>query len=306
MNSALATILATAALLGVGGLYLKVDRLADDLGKTRTTPGERAGAGDSVLASGSRSARPRTVQRELADPGGRPEVVEPMGGDSSDESLTERITRLEVAERKRSERRRSSPGPGMRLPRFVRSVDQLARQLKLTPTQKDRVKDSVERGKRRGEEILKIPDETGTSPFERRQERQKKIKEAITKGEHGNMLRFVQDQMAVYNRKIPGRDATYGEELKRIRKETRDEIDASLNAQQRKELEGTNIDGLVGGPGGGVPMAISVFRSESDGDRGGGMFVSTGVTEIAVESGDGKAKEGGGGSDTESDEDSDR
>jgi Spy/CpxP family protein refolding chaperone len=176
-------------------------------------------------------------------------LVYASGGGSADAnpvSLEERIARLEHDQKTM----RTERGTPFRFSeRFARSTDDLARQLSLTSTQRTRVEDVIGRARQRIEDVLKIPDETGKSPFERRTEARKKIEEAMKNPQPGGVLAFAADVFAYHDQKIPGRNDTYGDEIGRIRKEAREEIATALDAKQQETFQETNMDGLIGEAG---------------------------------------------------------
>jgi hypothetical protein len=131
------------------------------------------------------------------------------------------------------------------------SVADLERTLSLTPSQTARVKTAVDRARQRVEDVLSIPDETGRSPLERREEQRKKVLDALKNKDQSGILTLAVDSIGNRDRQIPGRNATYGQEIERITKETREEIAAGLSEDQRKTFADTRIDPLVAGQGGG-------------------------------------------------------
>jgi len=262
--STLATLLSAVAIGGVGLLYLKLGRLEDDLQSLNRAP-VRSSRAPASLDEASESpwlARPRGDRTAREEAAGERDQGAPVhaGRARKDLTLEERVALLE---RRREEARRA-PAPVPAAPWlpgrkrvFARSMRDLTRSLHLTPTQTVRVKSAVERGRERIEAILKIPDETGKSPYERRQERRKKLQEALKSGKAGTIFSFASSMGADRAKKIPGRNETYGQESDRIKKETREEIEGSLDNAQKKSFEQTNIDSLVGAPSEGV--AISLF-----------------------------------------------
>jgi hypothetical protein len=272
--SALALIISTVALACGVYVAVEVSRIRDELGRTRH-PRERTVVADETVPA-RRPARARaTVRDDLA----RPDVEAPAAREAPLPTLEDRIARLEKGQEQIREESRNTPVLPFRGHKFARSVDDLGRSLKLTSTQKARVEQAVERGRRQIEEIMKIPDETGKSPYERRQERRKKMLEAVKKKDTGGLIAFAGDMLSHRNQQIPGRNATYGEAIDRVKKETRDEVASSLSAEQQEAFEDTNIDPLLGDGGG--TMSLSVFHTETDdggGEReviveGGGMEV---------------------------------
>jgi len=276
--SAIALLMSTVALACGVYVAVEVSRIRDELGRTRQ-PRERAVLAEepTALAAARRPASDRgiavrdTPTRQVADAQAE-EAPEPPRA-----ALEERIARLEKGQEK-MRASRHVPDMPFRSRRFARTVDDLAKNLKLTPTQKTRVEQAVERGKRQIDDIMKIPDETGKSPFERRQERRKKMKEAVQKKDTGSLIAFAGDMFAYRNQQIPGRNATYGDEIDRVKKETRDEVASSLSVTQQETFQETNIDPLLGGGG---TMALSVFHTATDdGEEGGTGAVIGGSIEV--------------------------
>jgi hypothetical protein len=231
----------------VGVVYVKVENLSDQvmpLTQGRAEPRRVIIADEERVAEAEPYARAReTVARAPA-----PESVEaePV------RTIEERIERLERAETKR----RTEPGDArvsapsfFRSTPFVRNVKDLSDRLKLTRAQRDRVQAAVDHGKRRIEEIMKIPDEEGKSPYERREERQKKIEEALKSGKTDGIVTLAMSGMSHRNKKIPGQNATYGEEIDRVKKETREEMAQTLSQEQQEEFKDIRVDPMLGGSG---------------------------------------------------------
>ena len=153
-------------------------------------------------------------------------------------SLEERIARLERDAKTRESGSIRLPGGGsFQMPKFARNVDQLGQQLKLTETQKVRIKDAIDRGKQRIEEIMKVPGADGKSPYEKRQESTRKLIEAIKKRkEEGGRMTYFPTFGNYRNETIPGRNSTYGEEIDRVKKETRDEVASNPLARTEEGL----------------------------------------------------------------------
>jgi len=87
--------------------------------------------------------------------------------------------------------------------------------------------------------------------------------------------------------KIPGRNETYRQEIDRIRKETRDEIDGALSADQKERFADTRIDPLLGDTGGTMSFTTRISSGGPDGgeESGAGILIAE---EIAVEGDPGK------------------
>lgn len=282
------TVVATVALGISVALYLRVVRL-EDLLSSRAEPkgGMEApvakGDGERTLIDaghGSRAAERGSRAYASAEDAGT--ATEPNREPSS---LEERIAKLE------REQKTLRAGHGMPRvsDRFAGNMDDLATQLSLTSTQRTRIEDAVARGRQRIEDILKIPDETGKSPFERRAEARKKMEEAMKNPEPGGVLAFATDLMSSRSRKIPGRNETYAEAINRVRKETRDEISSALDATQRETFEQTNIDGLMGETG---QVSFAYAVGDAGAGESAGMVIEMG-SSVAIEEEASKPPSGG-------------
>ena len=252
-SSSLGTILGLVSLLGVGALYFKIDRLEE-----RIVPTEHGRAAvarvapDDEVTLVSRSVPPTAELEDSSDIGS--DEDSPARTDLGRGTVEQRIARLERIERDRPDAVLPIPAPGSsariaRMPNFARSVDHLSNTLKLTPTQTDRVRESVDRAKRRIEDVLKIPDESGVSPYEQRREKRKKMEAALKSGNPSGIISFAMDSQEYRSRTIPGRDTTYGAEVDRIKKESRDEIAGSLDYDQQEEFKDLRTDSLYGESG---------------------------------------------------------
>ena len=267
--SVVSTAMAALALGAAGLLYLKVERLEDALGKQRAAPREPVpgaetarGSESAPRAAPSASWEPDTAREDAPADGSA--GASGAGSDAEPASVDERLSRLE-REQKKLVAERSVPWRGFSQ-RFARNVDDLATQLSLTTTQRTRIEEAVERGRQRIEDVLKIPDDTGKSPFERRAEARKKLEEAMKNPQPGGVLAFAADLMTYSDKKIPGRNDTYNGEVKRIRKETREEMATALDAKQREAFDETNVDGLLGEGAGQVSFAFATAGDEAMGD----------------------------------------
>ena len=285
--SAIALLVSTVSLACGVYVVVEITRIRDEIGRTRQ-PRERVvvAAEPSGLSPARRPATdPSTLEDRAA-----PARAQPSPAAEPRATLEDRVARLEKGQEQIRETTRHGPAMPFRGPAFARSVEDLARNLELTPTQKARVEQAVEHGKRQIEEIMKIPDETGKSPFERRQERRKKMMEAVKNKDTGSLIAFSSDFFSHRNKQIPGRNATYGEEIDRVKKETRDEVASSLSVEQKKTFDDTNIDPLLGGGG---AMAVSVFQSTTDDGDGERTVVGESIEiEAGFEEGEEREKDG--------------
>jgi len=269
--------LSALAFLGSVTLYLKVEELERSLSNPRASPREGVRAATDI---GRETAEVASLDRSrrgidaVASPGTAAAAEEGDGHEGRPASIEERLARLEREQKTMKAGQQIVP---WRSQAFARNVDDLAQQLSLTLTQKTRIEDIVGRARQRIDDVLKIPDETGKSPFERRAEAKKKIEEAMKSPNPGGVLAFATDLISSREKKIPGRNDTYGDEINRIRKETREEISSVLDTKQRETLADTNLDGLTG-EAGQVSFAYAVGDSADGGD---GMIVEMGTSIVA-------------------------
>jgi hypothetical protein len=276
-------LVASVSLGAAGLLHVKVDRLERVLSTARAGPWEGKGrpSADDPAAS-SWSGVPRVEGGEFAPAAGDGgEGLEPgVGGAGREPTVEERLARLEERQRTLD----GGPGltwrPGRRTP--VRSLDELAQRLTLTATQRSRIEDAIARGRQRVEDVLKIPDETGKSPFERRAEARKRIEEAMRNPGAGGLLAFASDLVGYRDKRIPGRADTYGDEIDRIRKETREEVDSALDAKQQETFRDTSVDGLLGDAAQ-VSFAYAVGDAGAAGEAGVVIEMESGEGESAAE-----------------------
>ena len=262
-SSALGVILGVLSLAGVALLYTKVDELGERLDSRRETVargGSESGDNGWLRADKSESARSDDSGESHASGGdpitGGNRSADIMGDDRA--ALLERIRRLEERDKAREKKDASRPSFRWGAPKFARNVDDLAKRLKLTNTQKTRVQDVVDRTKQRIEDIMRIPGEDGKTPLEKQEEQRAKLKNALAKHKDnpGGLISFAGGFHSYRNDKIPGRNMTYGEEIDRIKGEGKKEIRDSLSPEQQKEFDDTNVDSMMGG-GGGSSVAIS-------------------------------------------------
>jgi len=272
------TVMAALSLCAAVVLYVRVEHLERDMGASRAEPRDARtlGVADGEAARAYPLPAPAAAGGTGTGGESRPAATAAAPGAGSGErapSLEERVMRLEESQKAMQVRER----PWRQIERtFARDVDDLARKLSLTPTQKVQMEDVVTRGRQRIEDVLKIPDETGKSPYERRVEARKRLADAMHGSEPGGVLAFATDMVSYRNRKIPGRNDTYGAEIDRIRKETREEMGRVLDAKQQEDFDQMNVDGLLGEGGqvsiayavGDVGAAIEVEEQVEDGSEG--------------------------------------
>ncbi len=261
-TAALGVILGVASLAGVAIVYSKVDDLSERLETRRETVSRTGGDADAPKSDWISPDRSSGRVQPLAKPNDagtdslptkRDAAREVDETDNSPTALLERIRRLEEKNRTTASR------PVMRWggKRHVRNVDGLAKRLGLSRTQKDRITDIVDRTKQRIEDVMRIPDETGKSPFEQRKQQHDKFRAALSehKDSPGRIISFASGMHSYRNKKIPGREETYGQEIDRIKGESKKEMRDTLDAKQQESFDDTNVDPMLGE--GGSTMAVS-------------------------------------------------
>ncbi|MFB3065979.1 MAG: hypothetical protein ACE10D_05645 [Planctomycetota bacterium] len=286
--ASLSLILSSIALVGMGVMYLKLDELSERVGN------ERAG----VRTERAPVARPIEEGDYVASVHSTPAPTPARIAE-----LEERMAKVEKASAKSKPTFSWGLEDGdrkFRMPRFkrpYRSLKRFAKDLKLTNVQQDRIQAAIDRGRERIENIMKIPGEDGKSPHERREAALQELRERAKSGKHdaGAIMAIMPALTGYRNEKIPGMNATYGEEIDRVKQETREDVNGNLSAEQQEQFADTNIDGMLGG-GGGTHM-VSVF-SAGDGVGGiGGLVIEVGKSveiEEPEEIQEEEAEEGGG------------
>lgn len=263
------TVMAALSLAAAVLLYMRVDELAREMGSPRAqapdarSPELAQGVHEGAYLSAPPSHPPAEARGSGVVADG-PAVR--AGSSTSSLALEERVQRLEESQRAMQ----AHAGPGwQRVDRaFAHSVDDLAQKLSLTPTQRAQMDDVVARGRQRIEDVLKIPDETGKSPYERRVEARQKLADAMKSPQTTGMFAMATDLFSYRNHKIPGRNETYGDEIDRVRKETKEEMSRVLDAKQQEDFSQMNVDPVLG-EGGQVSIAYAI------GDMGGASIVET-------------------------------
>ncbi|MEM8885366.1 MAG: hypothetical protein AAGD14_14970 [Planctomycetota bacterium] len=267
----LALLLSALSLGGVGILALKVDDLSEQLRLARS---DRVSAVTAGIEESPRYVISQASEAPAALGSSRDE--DGLAGTSTSSSAPRATIEERVAELEReNERLKKQPRvtPSLSTPfaissrRFARNVDDLATQLKLTDTQKDRVADAVRRAKQRIDDIRRIPGEDGKSPKQAEEDDQRKVVE-LMKDPQKNIGQVVQlgvTRQARLNQTIPGRNQTYSEAIQTVQKETRDEIRQGLSAEQQKAFDSTETSALMGGQSaGGMVMTTSIIAKDSE------------------------------------------
>jgi hypothetical protein len=249
------------ALSGVVVVYVKVDRLAADVrpwmqARAEKQAWEPRDVEEVELGrrgpAGVEAPTPTALEARAGTPAPGGEPSQEPGEDGG--TLEDRVARLEARTAKAAR-----PAAHWPMPRFAASMEDLTRDLGLSAAQVSRVEEAVRRGTQRIEDVLRIPDAEGGSPWDRRQERRRKIAEAAEKGDKSALLEIGLAPLRERETRIPGRETTYGDEVDRIRDETRTEIESCLTAEQRESFQDTRIDPLLGEQ---TAVAFSVVATE--------------------------------------------
>jgi len=286
-TTALSTLLSVISLIAVGVLYVKVDDMSDELRLARSGRADvdRETAADSRSSDRAPYYASNHATRPVSHASNR---SDPVADDDEGEierpaTVEERLARLE----RKAKQERRNPMSMWQAPKFARNLDDLSDQLKLTRTQRDRVDQAIQRGKDRIDAVMSIPGADGKSPKQAREERMKKLLSARKdpNKNHGQILNLAMGGLGRMNEEVPGSNETYADQVKRIKTETRDEVNSNLSPEQQEDFKGTNIDGMMGAPGG---SAVSVFMTTptsdgDDGDNSGGSIIVESGGEIAVD-----------------------
>jgi len=293
-TTALSTLLSVISLIAVGVLYVKVDDISDDLKLARsgradvdreTAPDSRSSDRSPYYASNDANRpAPQANRRTDSDTDGDGDVEAERPA-----TVEERLARLE----RKAKRDRRNPMSMWRAPKFARNLDDLSDQLKLNRTQRDRVDQAIQRGKDRIDAVMSIPGADGKSPKQAQEERMKKLLSARKNAEKnpGQFISLAMGGRGRLNETVPGSNESYADQIKRIKTETRDEVNSNLSPEQQTDFKGTNIDGMMGAPGGGglgVFMTSHVSTGDDGEDSGGTIIVeSEGAIAIDIDEDDG-------------------
>jgi|GEM_PF-1475413 len=139
--------------------------------------------------------------------------------------------------------------------RYVSSVDDAEKHLELTPAQKADLERVVADVAREREALHRLPGEEG-----------KTWEDAAKEGLRilgDGMIQYDGEKLAAFReRQIPGRSESFGAADRRITETARKRVEDGLTPDQRKRLEKTNVDGLLGGGAGGG-SSISIMTTGS-------------------------------------------
>lgn len=154
----------------------------------------------------------------------------------------------------------ATAGTTYTMPTFYNNVDEAAKDLDLTPSQKADFERIVSDAKRDVDALKKIPSEDGTT-WEQAQAETFKMTD-------GGFSFDTSKVQAFREKVIPGRNESFGAAERRIRNDAKRRLRDSLSADQQTKFDKAHSDGLVGGGGDGL----------------GGLFITSfsTTTEVAV------------------------
>ena len=146
-----------------------------------------------------------------------------------------------------------APGNG---PEFYNTVDDAAKHLALSPSQKAEFERTVEDSKREIEQLKKLPDETGKTWSDAEKD--------VMKIEGGSFSLDLTAMQKVREKVIPGRNESFGAAERRITDGAKKRLRDALTADQQTKFDKAAMPGLVGG-GDGMGGFGNIFFSTSFG-----------------------------------------
>lgn len=277
-----AVALSVLALAGSGFTAWKTGVLCTSCGACeRPEPGDVAALEARIRAleehatSPARGPAPLSVlppsSKEAADVTGlatapRPLTVAPSTPTSATPDvmadLQKRLATLEEAEKTRAKSGDVVEGPQLatafagNAPKFYGSVDDAAKDLDLSPRQKDDFERAVADAKRDMEELKKIPDSDGETWADAEKGMFKAGADGAMKFDLGKVLGFP-------SRKIPGRTETFGEAQAKISDNAKRRLRETLTPDQQKKFDKAHVQPLIGG-GGGAMISFSTTVDTND------------------------------------------
>lgn len=165
-------------------------------------------------------------------------------------ALEKRLATLEETEKGRSkalEFATAEGGPGPQIafagPKMYGSVADAAKDLDLSPRQKDDFERAVADAKKEMDELKKIPDSDGKTWEEVEKESMPKLGEGAMTLDLGALMGYP-------SRKIPGRTETFGQAQKRIQDGAKSRMRDTLTPDQQKKFSTAHVDPMIGGSSG--------------------------------------------------------
>jgi hypothetical protein len=243
----------------VEALTLRMDRVQSQVEPQEAPPlrvlaptsaevaGHPAGAGgdDATPVLEARLATPEGLAREVRDMRRRMEAQE------------ETIATLR-------ERVESGEAQQVHVPRFIGSVEDAARELKLDDRQRAEVERAVADVRADIERLRAIPNDDGKTWADVSSQQV-----SLGDGDHGFalMLPNMTERKRFLDSRVPGRSETYGQAEERIRGEGRRRVEDVLTPEQRETWDDAHTAPLFGGSGGDFFIsAVSVETPTPEGD----------------------------------------
>ena len=127
--------------------------------------------------------------------------------------------------------------------RFYGSVADAAKDLDLSPRQKDDFDRAVADAKREIDELKKIPDSDGKTWADIEDDAMPKPGEGLGKLDLGALIGFP-------SRKIPGRTETFGQAQRRVQAAAKTRMRETLTPDQQKKFDKAHVDPMLGGSSG--------------------------------------------------------
>ncbi len=131
---------------------------------------------------------------------------------------------------------------------YPQDVAGLAKTLRLSSTQILRVRDVVERTRRRIDDLMTLPGADGKSPNQLLKEQRRRVKRSIADTSASGFYTIALATGEWRKWKMPGRNTTYADELARIHAEGREETERELTHKQRKRFADADTSALLGDP----------------------------------------------------------
>ena len=150
----------------------------------------------------------------------------------------------------------SMPPLAFTTPKMYGSVADAAKDLDLSPRQKDDFERAVADAKRDLDDLKKIPDSDGKTWSDIEKDAMPKPGEGLGTIDIGALMGFP-------SRKIPGRTETFGQAQRRIQAAAKQRMSDTLTPDQQKKFSKAHVDPMLGGSGGAmISFATSVDLSD--------------------------------------------
>lgn len=216
------------------------------LGPSRSTP-----SADDGLAAAPKPFPASPPSAPATGPGSPAATID---------ALEKRLAALEETDKARTTAlANGGPQVAMSMPTIYGSVDDAAKDLDLSPRQKDDFERATADAKREMDELKKIPDADGET-WEQVE------KEAFGTGEGGAMKLDLGKMFGFPSRKIPGRTETFGQAQARIHEAAKRRLRETLTPDQQKKFDKAHVDSLLGGSSG--AMISFGFSTPASDDAG--------------------------------------